>query len=104
MGEYRLSEEAEAELDGIWLHIAKESGSTETATRVIDNITDRFWVLAQYPYAGRSREHDLRPGLRSFPADNYLIIYRIQAEDVVLILHVFEGRRDIAVLLAQDDE
>jgi plasmid stabilization system protein ParE len=39
----------------------------------------------------------LRPGLRSFSVGEYVIIYRIQDEDVV-ILHVMRGSRDIAAL------
>jgi hypothetical protein len=31
MSEFRLSPEAEAELDGIWLRIARESGSVDIA-------------------------------------------------------------------------
>jgi plasmid stabilization system protein ParE len=46
MNEFRLSLEAEAQLDGIWLHIARQSGSIDIANRIIDNITDRFWLLA----------------------------------------------------------
>jgi plasmid stabilization system protein ParE len=55
--------------------------------------------LARYPYLGRARDEDLRPGLRSFPVDDYLIIHRIVEDDVVLILHVVHGSRDIAALL-----
>ena len=40
---HRLAPEAEAELDDIWYYIAKESGSIETADRVVDSITDRFF-------------------------------------------------------------
>lgn len=50
MSEFRLSPEAEAELDDIWIHIARESGSTDIATRVVERITERFWLLARYPY------------------------------------------------------
>lgn len=46
----------------------------------------------------RSRDQDLRPGLRSFPANEYVIIYRIEDDDVVLILHVVHGSRDIVGL------
>lgn len=34
MGEFRLASEAEGELDGIWLRIARGSGSIEIANRV----------------------------------------------------------------------
>ena len=95
---HRLSEEAERELDGIWLHLAKESGSIEVADRVIDSITERFFLLATYPHMGRRRDEDLAPGLRSFPVGGYSIIYCVEGEDV-LILHVFSGDRDIPALL-----
>jgi toxin ParE1/3/4 len=99
MSEFRLSPEAEAELDGIWVHIARESGDIDIATRVLESLTERFWLLARYPYMGRRRDDDLRPGLRSFTTDDYVIIHSILADDVVLILHVVHGSRDLVVLL-----
>ncbi len=98
MSEFRLSPEAEAELDGIWIRLARESGSSDVATRVVESITERFWLLARHPYLGRRRDDDLCPGLRSFPADNYVIIHRIEEDDVVLILHVVHGSRDLVTL------
>jgi toxin ParE1/3/4 len=94
---HRLAPDAEAELDDIWFYVAKESQNIEIADRVIDSITDRFFVLATYPHLGRRRDEDLRPGLRSFPVGEYVIVYRIEAEDV-LILHVIRGSRDIEAL------
>jgi toxin ParE1/3/4 len=91
---HRLAPNVEVELDDIWYHTAKESRSIETADRVIDAITERFFLLANYPHAGRRRDEDLRPGLRSFPVGEYVIIYRVEGEDV-LILHVLRGSRDI---------
>jgi hypothetical protein len=32
---------------------------------VVEDIMERFWLLARYPYIGRRRDHDLGPGLRS---------------------------------------
>lgn len=43
MSEVRLSPEAEAELDGIWIRIARESGSVDVATRAVESIAERFW-------------------------------------------------------------
>ncbi len=94
---HRIAPRAEAELDGIWYYIAKESGSTEIADRVVDSLTERFFLLARYPHIGRRRDEDLRPGLRSFPAGEYIIIYRVEDEDV-LILHVIRASRDIEAL------
>jgi plasmid stabilization system protein ParE len=44
---HRLAPEVETELDDIWRYIAAESGSVEIADRVIDSITDRFFLLAK---------------------------------------------------------
>jgi plasmid stabilization system protein ParE len=66
---------------------------------MVEGITERFWLLARYPYMGRRRDHDLRPGLRSFIAVDYVIIHSIADDDVVLILHVVHGSRDLVALL-----
>jgi toxin ParE1/3/4 len=71
-----------------------ESGSLDIADRVIDSITDRFFLLARYPHIGHRRDEDLRRGLRSFLAGEYVIIYRVEREDV-LILHVIRASRDV---------
>jgi plasmid stabilization system protein ParE len=99
MSQFRLSPEAEAELDDIWIRIAHESGSVDIATRVLERIAERFWLLARFPYIGRRRDHDLLPGLRSLTADDYVVIHRIAEGDAVLILHVLHGTRDIVSLV-----
>jgi len=95
---HRVAPEAEAELDNIWDYVAKESGSIEIADRLIDSIVERFYLLACHPHIGRRRDEDLRLGLRSFPVGEYVIIYRIEEQDA-LILHVLRGSRDIEALL-----
>jgi len=95
---HRLAPEAEAELEDIWYYTARDSHNIEIADRVVDAITDRFYLLATYPHVGRRRDEDLRPGLRSFPVGENIIIYRVEGEDV-LILHVIRGSGDIQALL-----
>ena len=95
---HRLSTETEAELNDVWYYIASESGSMEIADRFIDSLTDRFYLIAKNPYIGRRRDADLRPGLRSYPVGEYVILYRIDDEDV-LILHLVRGSRDLQSLL-----
>ena len=92
-----LSPEVEAELDDIWFFIATGSGSADIADRFIDSLTERFYLLALHPRIGRRRDHDLRPGIRSFPVGNYVILYRLEDEDV-RILHVIRGSRNIESL------
>jgi toxin ParE1/3/4 len=93
----RLTPEAEADLDEIWFYLAKTSASLEVADRFIDTLTSRFFLLSRNPYLGRRRDEDLRRGLRSFPIENYIVFYRVEDEDV-LILRVLHGSRDFASL------
>jgi toxin ParE1/3/4 len=88
---------AEADLDDIWLYVAKESGSMDVANRLIDSITDRFLFLAGFPHAGRARDRDFGIGSRSFPVGEYVIVYCVEGEDV-FILRVVHGRRDLEML------
>jgi toxin ParE1/3/4 len=97
---HRRAPQADSDLDDIWYWVATKSGSTEIADRLIDSITDRFFLLALHPNIGRARDEDLRPGLRSFPVGEYVIIYRIEDADV-LILRVVRGNRNIAALFGQ---
>lgn len=90
------SPQADSDVDSIWYYIATESGSVDVADRLVESITERFFLLAKYPHIGRRRD-DLRPGLRSFPIAEYLVIYRVRDADVV-ILRVLRGSRDIASL------
>ena len=53
-----LAPQAVEDLDGIWPYVATESGNVETANRLIDSITDRFFLLAHSPYMGRVRDED----------------------------------------------
>lgn len=97
---HRRSPQADLDLDGIWHYVAVESGSLQIADRLIDSITQRFNLLANYPNLGRRRDEDLRPGLRTFPVGEHVIIYRLQDEDV-LILRVLRGSRNFESLFGR---
>lgn len=98
---HRVAPEAEADLDDIWCYIARKTSSFEIADRFTEFLTDRFSLLANHPYIGRRRDEDLRPGLRSFPVRDYIILYRIEDEEV-LILRVLQGSGDIRALLGEN--
>ena len=91
MMRYRVSGAAEQDLDEIFLYWAKRAG-LKAADRLMDSITERFWLLGEYPDAGRSAE-DIAPGVRCFPAGKYLIYYR-HTRRVTDILHIFDGAQD----------
>jgi toxin ParE1/3/4 len=88
---YRVSADAEQDLEEIFLYWASRA-SLVTADRVVDRITDRFWLLGEHPDAGKSAG-DIAVGVRCFPAGKYLIYYR-KTRRGTDILHIFHGARD----------
>jgi len=93
---HQVSKRAERDLKSIAYYIATESGSVDSAERQIDAIIERFDLLTEHPEIGRARD-DLGAGRRTFPVDNYVILYRITGADV-LILRVAHSRRDLDTL------
>jgi toxin ParE1/3/4 len=91
MKRYRVLKDAERDLDAIFLYWA-ERASLQAADRLVDAITERFWLLGEHPEVGRSCP-DIARGVRCFPAGRYLIYYR-KLRRGVEILHIFHGARD----------
>lgn len=75
----------------IWDCIA--DGSLDAADRWVDQLDEKFRLLASQPLIGRARE-ELAAGMRSFPFGRYIIFYRPidGGIDVVRVLH---SARDI---------
>jgi toxin ParE1/3/4 len=96
----RIAPRAAADLDNIWLYVARDSGNIEIANKLIDSITDQFFLLARYPRLGRERHDDFGAGSRSLAVGEYVVVYCVEAEDV-LILRVVHGRRDIESLFGE---
>ena len=88
---YRVSESARRDLETIFLYWAQRA-SRESADRLVDSIVERFWLLGEYPDAGKSAG-DMAVGIKCFAAGNYLIYYR-KARRGSDILHVFHGAQD----------
>ena len=84
---HRRAPQADSDLDDIWCYVASKSGSLDAADRLIDSITDRLFLLASYPNLGRSRDDDLRPGLRSIPVGEYLRVLRGSRNIAALFSH-----------------
>jgi toxin ParE1/3/4 len=94
---HRRAREVDGDLDDIVIGIAERGGSFEVAERVVNGITQRFYLLGEYPYLGRARDQDLGMGRRSHAVGEYVIIYRIEDGDA-LILRVVHGRRELEAL------
>ena len=90
MSRIRVARSAIADLDEIWIHVARRDG-VDQAERLVNSITSRFVFLNQHPRSGRNRT-ELGAGIRSFPVGKYRIYYRVA--DGLRILHVRHAARD----------
>lgn len=95
MTRIRLAPAACRDLDEIWLYVARESGSEDAATRVVERIVEKFALFARFPFTGRSIAEDRHPNVRTFSADHYLIFYRPTGSEI-RILRVIHSSRDAA--------
>ena len=91
MKEPLLSDEAKADLAGIWVDIA-EARDERTADRMNSKILSSRRSKAQFPDTGKARD-EILPGLRSFPVKPYVVFFRRHA-DPILVLRIQHGRRD----------
>jgi toxin ParE1/3/4 len=92
---YRLSPQADSELEAIGDYIAEDSPGN--ARRFIERLTQKFIALGRSPMMGRARP-ELRPDLRSFPYGAYVILYRA-IDDGVEIVRVVHGARNLDDLI-----
>ncbi len=98
MSRYVLSIAAELDLDEIWDYIAQDN--IDAADRWIDKLFEAFHSLAKTPRIGHKREDLTAFPVLFWPVGAYLILYRIQ-EDLIEIVAVTQGARDIPAFLSQ---
>lgn len=84
----------EDDLIDIWLHVAADNPGA--ADGLLDRITERIGMLADFPEAGIARR-DIALELRMLPVGNYVVLYRI-AGPRVEIARVVHGARDTTAL------
>jgi toxin ParE1/3/4 len=92
---FRLRPLAEADIEGIALHIAKDS--PKAARNWLEAVLGRFRNLALMPRMGAPR-FDIRPDLRLLPMGDHLILYR-EIDGGVEIVRVLHGARQWQELL-----
>jgi len=90
MSQARILKSALADLDEIWLYIARDS--IEAAERLVERIERTARRLAFMPGIGRKRD-ELQPGLLSYPLGNYILFYR-RTKSGIDLLHVYHGSRN----------
>jgi toxin ParE1/3/4 len=97
----RLAPHARDDLDAIWLYIARESGNSGVATRTIGSIADKFGLFARFPFIGKRLESDLRPNVRTFPVNNFVIFYSVKSDEI-RILRIIHASRDARAVFAAE--
>jgi toxin ParE1/3/4 len=83
------------DLRDIWRGFAEYSSLT-LADAKLAMLQEKLVILSQFPESGRRRD-DLMLGMRSFPAVEFVIFYRI-VDDSIQIIRVVNGRRDIEAI------
>ncbi|SMH44198.1 type II toxin-antitoxin system RelE/ParE family toxin [Mesorhizobium australicum] len=89
------TELAKRDIQDIWLGIAVHN--PDAATRIVQRIDARIRLLSEFPEPGPERP-EVAIGPPALVEGNYLILYRVET-DTVLIVRVVHGARDLAALL-----
>ena len=95
MGKVLRTPEAEESLLEIGRYIAKQTQSRQRAFDVLDRIDAKCELYSDYPMAGSPS--DVAQGLRCFPIDSFVVIYR-PLHDGIHVLLVAHGHQDIPEL------
>ncbi len=84
--------QVDPDLNSIWDFIANDNPAA--ADQVLDRIGEVLDMLIQHPLAGRQRP-ELAPGLRSFPAGNYIVFYLPLAGGIEVV-RILSGYLDVS--------
>ncbi|MBL8809810.1 MAG: type II toxin-antitoxin system RelE/ParE family toxin [Planctomycetaceae bacterium] len=86
-----ITESAQADLDQIWLFIARDNPIA--ADQFVERLISRCHSYANQPLLGERRP-ELGPDIRCFSAGSYVVFYLPMADGVQLA-RVIHGARDV---------
>ena len=64
-------------------------------------MTVKFGLFAKFPYIGKAFESGLRPNVRTFPVNNYLIFYSVKSGEI-RILRIIHTSRNAPVVFSEE--
>lgn len=103
MRRVRILASARTDIAAIFDYIESASGSRAAARRFTRLLTEQCRHLGRLPaLLGRLRP-ELRPGIRSFPFKNYIILMRYVGE-ALEIVNVVESHRDVEAIFRKDEK
>ncbi len=80
---YSLRQQAQDDLESIWLYSYQEWG-VEQADKYIRSLLSRFSWLSENPQLGKQRA-GIKPGYYCFPEGMHLIFYKITQDQIDII-------------------
>ena len=101
MSRVRLTDQAEADICGIWHYVGVTNANPAAVDRQVARLYDKLCLLATQPLMGQLRE-DLRPGLRVFATGKYVILY-YPMKDGIEVVGVVHGAQDIDSIFSTGD-
>ena len=94
MARLRYLDSAKRDLVNTLRYITRESNSLAVAQQFVGSLRQKCRHLAELPgQMGRPRP-ELRPDIRSFAFRGYVIFFRY-ADDMLEIVNILEGHRDV---------
>jgi toxin ParE1/3/4 len=87
----RRTNQADADLDSIWLHVAADS------VRAAEKLVERIEAAEDQLGVGQAQP-ELGAGIRHWPVQSYVIFYRADP-DAVTTLRILHGARDLPSIL-----
>ncbi|RYF10619.1 MAG: type II toxin-antitoxin system RelE/ParE family toxin [Oxalobacteraceae bacterium] len=81
----------------MWLYIARHD--PDAATRLVERLVSSVARLADYPESGPARP-EIGTGARSITVGNYLVLYRLERDNVDIV-RVVHGAQDSLGLLPE---
>lgn len=94
----RISRRADRDIVRIWDVIAQDSPTA--ADQVENKLLAAMKLLGDHPGGGHTRDDVTDPRYRFWPVYSYVVAYRVEREEV-LIVRVLHGARDVRKALGR---
>lgn len=95
MRQLNFTDDADRNLVEIAVYLATESKSRDVAVRFAERLRAKCRQLASLPATLGTARPELRADIRSTPCQGYVIFFRYRADDVLEIVNILHGSRDI---------
>lgn len=95
MRQLHFTNDADGNLVEIAVYLATESSSRDVAVAFTERLRAKCRQLASLPATVGTARPELRTDIRSTPCQDYVIFFRYRVDDVLEIVNILHGSRDI---------